>query len=53
MNAWIRARRTTDRDPASAIPEEKRKSVIFSILCRPFFYLMTTVTFISVFFFTY
>ena len=34
-NAWICALLTTDHDPASVIPNKKRKSEMFVILCGP------------------
>ena len=38
VNAWICALLATDHDPASVIPDEKRTSVIFVLLCGPIFY---------------
>ena len=32
-NAWVCARPTTDHDPASVIPDKKRKSETVVILC--------------------
>ena len=35
VNAWIGAPPTTDHDPASAIPDKKRSSVILVVSCLP------------------
>ena len=35
VNAWMCAPRTTDQDPASVIPDTKRKSVISVIFTGP------------------
>ena len=52
VNAWICALLTTDHDPASVIPENKRKSVMFVILCGHFFWeLRSPVTFFCKLFF--
>ena len=39
VNAWTCASLTTDRDPASVIPDKKRKSVITVFLQDQLFFL--------------